>query len=105
MKVFEERTLVQDAKAFVFIDGKTLIVPQERAPDMRAVTPVKQFLEDKLAALRKRFNKTKPQALLPEGTESSDHTADQQEFLTAIGVHVLRGGITLVGIRVSSVEY
>ena len=90
------------AGAVSFIDDITVILPPELSLDMAAVEKVTEWLQERLRVEGITLNRRKSQALLGDGVGSEHLTDDQLVAMLNTGLTVVRQGMRVVGVPVTT---
>ena len=105
LKEFRANPPVPGARAVLFIDDITVILPPELSLDMAAIGKVTEWLQDCLGVEGISLNRKKSQALLADGVGPEQLTAEQRVAMDTTGLTVVRQGMMVVGVPVGTEQF
>ena len=93
------------ARAVLFIDDITVILPPELSLDMVAIGKVTEWLQERLGVEGISLNRRKSQALLTDGIGSEQLMEEQRVAMDTTGLTVVRQGTRVVGVPVGTEQF
>ena len=100
-----QSTGVPGARAVLFIDDITVILPRELSLDIAAMGKVTKWLQERLGLEGISLNRRKSQALLADGVGPEKLTEEQRVALDTTGLTVVRQGMRVVGVPVGTEQF
>ena len=105
LKEFRANPPVPGARAVLFIDDITVILPPELSLDMAAIESVTEWLQERLGVEGISLNRRKSQALLADGVGPKQLTEEQRVAMDTTGLTVVRQGMRVVGVPVGTEQF
>ena len=102
LKEFRANPLVPGARAVMFIDDITVILPPELSLDMAAIGKVTEWLQERLGVEGISLSRRKSQALLADGVGSEQLTEEQRVAMDTTGLTAVRQRMRVVGVPVGT---